>query len=148
MRPSVLLSDQSDREHALDLAWLDRLGGLALPKVLEVQKDDSVMPDLEEIEVTLVDDPTIARVHGEFMDLPDPTDVITFHHGEILISIDTAERQAREYGRPWQQEVGLYLVHGLLHLAGYYDKSPEDFECMAAVQERILAACLDSLSHD
>ena len=148
MLPKILLSDQSEREHSLDLTWLERLGQCALPHAVARHRDDGVLQALEEIEVTLVDDPTIARVHREFMNLPDPTDVITFHHGEILISIDTAERQAQDYARSWQHEVALYLVHGLLHLAGYLDKSPEDFECMAEAQERILAECLDSLNDD
>ena len=148
MQPRILLSDQSEREHPLDLAWLDRLGQCALPRVAAVQREASVLTEIEEIEITLVDDPTIAQVHGEFMNLPDPTDVITFHHGEVLISIDTAERQAHEYARSWQHEVALYIVHGLLHLGGYLDKSPEDFEWMAATQERILADCLDSLNDD
>jgi len=148
MQPKILLSDQSEREHPLDLPWLEQLGQCALPRVVAAQRDESVLRDLEEIEITLVDDPTIARVHEDFMDLPDPTDVITFHHGEILISIDTAERQAQEYERSWSHEVALYVVHGLLHLAGYLDKSPEDFECMATTQERVLSDCLASLNDD
>ena len=148
MQPKVLLSDQSEREHPLDVAWLEQLGQSALARVVAVQRNRGVLRALEEIEITFVNDPTIARVHDDFMSLPDPTDVITFHHGEILISIDTAERQAQEYGRSWQHEVALYMVHGLLHLAGYLDKSPEDFECMAAMQERILADCLVFLNDD
>ena len=54
---------------------------------------------LEEIEINLVDDATITRVHGEFLNDPTPTDVITFPHGEIFISLDTAQRQATENWR-------------------------------------------------
>ena len=55
---------------------------------------DAPLGELGEIEVSLVSDEDIARVHGEFMDDPTPTDVITFQHGEILVSLDTARREA------------------------------------------------------
>ncbi|MGY8688351.1 MAG: rRNA maturation RNase YbeY, partial [Verrucomicrobiales bacterium] len=113
-----------------------------LPKVIGRQRPESVLSSLTEVEITLIDDATIAHLHALFMDLPEPTDVITFHHGEVLISIETAERQAADYGRSLRDEVALYIIHGLLHLAGYLDKTPEDFECMAATQESILRDCL------
>lgn len=141
--PEILLADQSDCSHGIDLSWLRQLGKRALNAALAVPREASVLPTLHEIEVTLVDDAEISRVHGEFMDLPEPTDVITFHHGEILISVETAVRQAGDYGRSLRDEVALYLVHGLLHLAGYEDKRPEDFEEMAALQERILKDSLN-----
>ena len=142
MQPSILLTDHSERDHPLDLAWLDQLGQRALPHVISAQRKGSMLAEFDEIEISLVNDDTIAQVHGEFMNLPTPTDVITFHHGEILISIDTAERQARDYSHSWQEEVALYIVHGLLHLAGYKDKTPEDFASMATAQARILADCI------
>ena len=143
---AILLSDQADVSHELNIERLLKLAELARPRALAAKRAGSVLESLQEVEITLVDDDTIARVHGEFMEDPTPTDVITFHHGEILISVETAERQAAEYGRSWQDEVSLYIVHGLLHLAGYLDKTPEDFKCMAAAQERILAECLAELA--
>ncbi len=140
--PEVLLADQSGHPQAPDLDWLTQLARLALSKVSLRQRDDSVLPRLTEIEITLVDDPTIARVHADFMNLGDPTDVITFHHGEILISVDTAARQAPDYQRALRDEVALYLIHGLLHLAGYRDKSPAEFDHMAQTQEDVLQDCL------
>ena len=140
--PEILLTDHSGLTHALDLDWLDQLSRSALPKVVARQRPQSVLLELEEIEITLVDDATIAQVHGQFMDIPEPTDVITFHHGEVLISVDTALRQANEYERSLRDEVALYMIHGLLHLAGYLDKTPEDFKQMAAIQEGVLEDCL------
>jgi ssRNA-specific RNase YbeY (16S rRNA maturation enzyme) len=72
-----------------------------------------------EVTVSLVDDVMIAEVHGQYMDDPTPTDVITFPYGEsgeILISVETAEAQRGEYEASWEEEVALYLVHGILHL--------------------------------
>ena len=141
--PEIVFADHSGRSHALDLDWLTRLARRALPHVIRRQTEDSVLDNLSEIEISLVDDPTIARVHADFMDLADPTDVITFHHGEILISTDTAGRQAPDYGRSLRDEVALYVIHGLLHLAGFEDKSPAEFDRMARTQEAVLQHCLE-----
>ncbi len=112
----------------------------ALPHCRAVARPGSPLPDLPEIEVSLVSDAEIAAVHGQFLDDPTPTDVITFEHGEILISVETAARQAREYGhnQPVPREIALYLIHGLLHLAGWDDHHPDEAAAMAAEQERVL----------
>mgnify|MGYP000738786712 CR=1 FL=1 len=77
---------------AVPLPWLRRAVKAAVPGCLAQgkEREDAVLATLEEVEITFVDDAEIARVHGEFLDDPTPTDVITFHHGEILISADTA----------------------------------------------------------
>ncbi|MCX6879513.1 MAG: rRNA maturation RNase YbeY [Verrucomicrobia bacterium] len=101
---------------------------------------DSPLSHLATIEVALVDDATSAQVHREFMNLEGATDVITFHHGEIVISAEVARRQAAEYAEPLPREILRYLVHGLLHLASHDDAEPADREKMAAAQETIVAA--------
>ena len=83
--------------------------------------EDSPLAHLATLEVALVDDETSDRVHRDFMNIEGPTDVITFHHGEIVIGAEVAERQAAEYGEPLAREILRYLVHGLLHLAGHED---------------------------
>jgi len=130
-------------------AWLADLGQHALPFCLTLAKPGaSVLADLTDIEVTLLSDREIALVHGEFLSDPTPTDVITFHHGEILISVETAERQAVDHGhnQPVPHEIALYLVHGLLHLAGWDDHDPAEAAQMAAHQEQILQRVLAGLS--
>lgn len=92
--------------------------------------------------VFLVDDGRIGEVHGEFFDDPSPTDVITFplgNYGEILVGVETAQRQAGEYGVPFERELALYLVHGLLHLAGHEDSSAAGQARMTALQEAIVS---------
>lgn len=106
---------------------------------------DHVLSDLDEVEVTLVDDATIAQVHLDFMDIAGATDVITFQHGEIIISRDTAVAQAAEFGEPFERELLRYMVHGLLHLHGYLDYEPEDRDAMFAVQERLVTALWNKL---
>jgi probable rRNA maturation factor len=114
-------------------------GRAALPLCLAQPGEGSgKLVDLGSIEVNLVSDETIAQVHGEFMNDPTPTDVITFHHGEIFVSLDTAQREAVRFGHSTEREALLYLIHGLLHLNGHGDKSPVEHEAMKKMQERIL----------
>lgn len=103
-------------------------------------KGDSPLHHLATLEVAFVDDETSDRVHREFMNIPGCTDVITFHHGEIVIGAQVAERQAFEYGEPYARELLRYLVHGLLHLAGHEDENPSARAIMEAAQEEIVTA--------
>lgn len=100
---------------------------------------DTPLHHLATLEVALVDDETSDRVHREFMDIEGPTDVITFHHGEIVIGAAVAGRQAAAYNEPLAREILRYLVHGLLHLAGHEDVEPATRDEMEAVQEEIVA---------
>ncbi len=79
------------------------------------------------LSVVWMDDKKIAEIHRRHMYHRGPTDVLTFNYGkgcaEILISLDTALQQARQYHQTFDQELTLYLVHGILHLAGFRDKT-------------------------
>ena len=92
----------------------------------------------EEILVVLVSDRKISKIHQQFMGVSGPTDVITFRHGEIVVSVETAARQATEYGTDLLHELRLYIAHGLLHLAGYDDHSEEGFREMAKLQSELV----------
>lgn len=112
----------------------------ALPLCLEAAASSvSDLHILPEIEVNLVDDAAIAKIHGDFLNDPTPTDVITFPHGEIFVSLDTAQRAATEHGEAYEREVLRYIVHGLLHLAGWDDQAPDDRAAMHKAQEQILS---------
>ncbi len=133
------------KAHPIPLPWLRRIAKAALPACLAASKprEDAVLATLEEVEITYVSDAEIARIHGEFLDDPTPTDVITFHHGEILISAETAARQALEHGQTLEHELALYLVHGLLHLAGWHDEEEAEAAEMARVQEAVLRMAME-----
>jgi probable rRNA maturation factor len=100
--------------------------------------EDSPLSHLATLEVALVDDPTSDQVHRDFMNIEGATDVITFHHGEIVIGAGVAERQAAEYGEPLAREILRYFVHGLLHLAGHEDEDSGERAVMEAAQEEII----------
>ena len=102
------------------------------------------LPDLTEIEASIVTDKVIGQIHAEFLGDPAPTDVITFHHGEILVSADTAAQAGPAHGLSLDEELLLYLIHGLLHLAGWDDHDPEEAAQMKIVQETILRQVIQS----
>ena len=95
---------------------------------------------LHEIFVWLVSDRRMASLHRQFVNQTGPTDVLTFQHGEIFISVETARRHARTFGNSLTRELQLYIVHGLLHLHGFDDRKQADARKMDRVQERILVA--------
>ena len=97
----------------------------------------------EEILVVLVSDRKIAAIHEQFMGIAGATDVITFQHGEIVVSVETAARQAGEYKTDLFQELRLYIAHGLLHLAGYDDHSEDGFREMAKLQNELVQKVRD-----
>lgn len=126
---------------ALDLERLTVLARAAWPLVMaRPGPEGGVLGELAEVEVSFITDEAIAEVHGRFLEDPTPTDVITFEHGEILISTETAVRQAADAGWEPRRETALYLVHGLLHLAGHEDATDEGFQRMKGLQESILDA--------
>jgi probable rRNA maturation factor len=134
------------RRHRPSLPWLRKLLKAALPLCQEEAKSpETPLLQLDEIEFSIVSDAEIARVHAEFLDDPTSTDVITFHHGEIIVSADTALRQGSEHGQSLNHELGLYLIHGLMHLGGWDDHEPSEAAEMARRQEAVLRRVCDTL---
>lgn len=129
------------RRLAVKLPALRAFAESALSECLKLRpRKSGVLKELVEIDVILVSDKRIAQIHRQFMNEPGPTDVITFQHGEIVISIETAKRQARRFGTTLEHELRLYLVHGLLHLHGFDDKTAAGAAEMKRVQERLVRA--------
>ena len=116
------------------------LEGLAQRAVNACQKFERGRPndELNEIFVLLISDRRMAWLHRQFLNQSGPTDVITFQHGEIFISVETARRQARQFGTSLTGELQLYIVHGLLHLHGYNDRTPSETRRMRAAEASVL----------
>jgi len=122
--------------------FVGRLAQMGVAALRLIDQRGLVLTTLpSEVTVSLVDDVMIAEVHGQYMDDPTPTDVITFPYGEsgeILISVETAEAQRGEYEASWEEEVALYLVHGILHLCGYEDTNGEGQARMNRLQNSLV----------
>ena len=101
------------------------------------------------LSVAIVDDGCIAHLNQTYLGHRGPTDVLSFDlrdseqdarvDGELILSYDTAARQARQRGHSIQAELMLYAVHGTLHLLGYDDREPADAERMHQVEDAILS---------
>ncbi|HEY2801836.1 MAG TPA: rRNA maturation RNase YbeY [Chthoniobacterales bacterium] len=126
------------RKVAIDRVALENFARWALPFCATERGPG--LTNLEEVNILLISDRRIAQLHQRFMQIAGPTDVITFQHGEIFISVETAKRQARTHHTSVLHELQLYLVHGLLHLRGFDDRDPQARRKMQAVQEKIMAA--------
>jgi len=117
-----------------------------------------------ELSISLVSDAAIRRLNRDYRDKDKATDVLSFSQveergatlpnperipnnretvlGDIVISIDTAARQAQEYGIGLDQRLCTLLIHGFLHLIGYdHERSARD-ERLMRTRERELAAIL------
>jgi len=132
--PSLELLNRQ-RKRRIDTRLFRAFAELAIAKVVERFGPNSLP---EEIIVVLVSDALISRIHRDFMATDGPTDVITFQHGEIFISVDTAESQGKKFSSDLERELRLYFVHGLLHLSGLDDLTDQGFAEMATAQEAIV----------
>lgn len=140
MLPSLLWSNRQ-RAVKVDLPKIRRIVEVALPLCVgRPRRKGAVLP--AEVEITLLGEAAIAKVHGEFLEDPTPTDVITFEHGEILIGVPIAAANARKFRHPADHEVALCAIHGLLHLLGYDDLIEKEKVIMHARQEEILKMAL------
>jgi len=108
-----------------------------------------------EVAVTFVDDQYIRELNLRYRGRDEPTDVLSFSMregeegeglppeadhllGDVIISLERAQRQADEYGHSLAREVGFLTVHGLLHLLGYDHEDATGEGEMLARQEEIL----------
>jgi probable rRNA maturation factor len=103
------------------------------------------------LSVSLVTDAAIRKLNRQFRKKDQATDVLSFPAGEmpevrgqprqlgdVVISLDTAERVARGLGRPVETELCRYLAHGVLHLLGHDHVRPSDARRMRALENRLL----------
>lgn len=112
-----------------------------------------------EVDVSLVDEPTIHQINRDYRNVDRVTDVISFAFnddkseegliadpniphmlGEIFICVPRALEQAKEIGNSEQREMCFLFCHGLLHLLGYDHMKEEDAKIMFPLQDKILDA--------
>jgi len=99
--------------------------------------------------VVLVDSDTIRQYNRDFLQHDYPTDTISFPienrrseghlEGEVLVCTEIAKDRAKEFGWTAEEELLLYVVHGMLHLAGFDDATPEQQTIMQEKEREYLA---------
>jgi probable rRNA maturation factor len=126
-----------------------RLKSVAKKLLREVGEADSALS------LSLVDDPQIQELNREHRGKDKPTDVLSFPLyeageasrgdgerllGDVVISIETARRQAADYDAPLQNELYRLLIHGILHVLGHDHEEPAQRAAMEAEERRLAAA--------
>ena len=122
-----------------------------------VLQREGVAEDVE-VSLLLVNDERIQELNRDYRGMDQPTDVLSFALrdgggepeyesgeedlllGDIVISIETAQRQALEYGHSLERELGFLFVHGCLHLLGYDHGTEEEGRIMGEKEETILTS--------
>jgi probable rRNA maturation factor len=130
------------RKIPVNTADLQEFASRAVCRCLPLRKRRRThLSKLEEVFVWLISDRRMSRLHREFLGQAGSTDVLTFQHGEIFISVETTKRHARAFGNSLVRELQLYIVHGLLHLHGFDDRTQPGACRMEKMQAKILTGC-------
>lgn len=99
-----------------------------------------------EIEIVFLTDGAIKPINKRYKKSARSTDVLSFDLGEraqILISSDMALRNCRVFNTSFENELIIYVIHGILHLSGYDDENTKDrlkmFQKQDSIMERLCA---------
>lgn len=130
-----------------------------LQEGIDAVADLNGLAEEAEVDVTIVDDEEIHELNRQYRGMDKPTDVLSFAldegeedepemiggpeehlYGDIIISAETALRQAEEYGHGLEREMTYLAVHGMFHLLGYDHMTEEDKAEMRAKEEEALRA--------
>ncbi len=140
----LLLTLDAEDDEPPDLPWLQRM----LERVVGRLDLKSA-----ELSVVIVDDETMTELNHRFKQRRNTTDVLAFDmadepaeagrlrsnvEGEVYVCLPEARRQAGRRGHPVGHELLLYMTHGLLHLVGYDDADPEQFQRMHEQEDDLL----------
>lgn len=106
-----------------------------------------------ELSLLLTDDATVKGLNWTYRGVDKTTDVLSFSQrededpdtwtdllGDVIISVEQAQRQAVDYGHSVAREIGFLTVHGVLHLMGWDHERPDDEARMMAKTEEILGS--------
>lgn len=133
------------------------LAGRVVKRLAEQMLEDLGVSD-SELSILLCDDSVIQAINLEHRQKDKPTDVLSFPQaeftrpevpeagnqlamlGDVVISLDTAERQARARRRPLLNEVRFLLAHGVLHLLGYDHMTPAEKSQMTKRTRQLVKA--------
>jgi probable rRNA maturation factor len=98
------------------------------------------------VDVAVIDDHSMRKLNSQYLQHDRPTDVLSFVlereasslEGQIVVSVETAVREAPQFGWSSDEELLLYVVHGALHLVGLNDKTAEETVQMRAAETQYL----------
>jgi len=120
-------------------------------RILEILDQDHL-----ELSMSLVDNHEIQELNARYRNKNEPTDVLSFPLegpfpkgvqllGDVVISVEKAEEQARKRKKTLAEEIQALLVHGILHLLGYdHERSSEEARIMRALERKIARSLVRS----
>ena len=104
---------------------------------------------LENLNYTFVSDKALLKINNDFLKHNTYTDIITFNYnegkkvlGDIFISIDRVKENAKKFDVSFEEELHRVMIHGVLHLCGYKDKSKADSDLMRKKEGQSLKVLL------
>lgn len=136
--PPAMDSDSDPAKQAYRILVANEQASLAIDEARLAVAARCILADSEYpaamVSIAVVDDPTIRALNVQYLQHDYPTDVLSFVleesprrvEGELVVSADTATREAQEAGWSPLDELLLYVIHGTLHLVGYDDHEPAD----------------------
>lgn len=153
----IEVNDESGFEPAVGAVELSELAAYVL--------DEMRVHPQADLSILLVDEAQMEVLHKEWMDLPGPTDVMSFPMdelrpapvgtepkpgmlGDIVVCPSVAARQALESGHATMEEILLLVTHGILHLLGYDHADEGEKAKMFELQRRLLLTFLARKPHD
>lgn len=152
----------------MDLTIYDETDGQVSPAQLALVRDvlqfaarQLSLEDSTEMSVTMMTNPAIRKLNQQYRGVDRATDVLSFaaeesgdetpiimdpelaaelpeNLGDLFVSIDKVEEQAKFLGHSVDRELGFLVVHGFLHLNGYDHEKPADEQRMFDLQQEIL----------
>jgi probable rRNA maturation factor len=133
--------ENRNKSYTIRASFIKKVIGMVLSRLKKTE-------DLE-IEVIFVDDPAIKKLNKIYKKSDRTTDVLSFGLdarvfgikkliGSVFISLDTARANAERFRTSFEEEIVLYVIHGILHLAGYDDGTNAEIRRMRAEEKRIL----------
>lgn len=115
-------------------------------KILSLAKEEN-----SSVSLVFVNDESMRALNRKYRKIDRPTDCLTFPMregedsqlnpellGDVVISVDTAKRNAKSFGTDIKDEATLYIIHGILHLLGFNDTDRRERAKMKSLEENIL----------
>lgn len=122
-----------------------KLGKRAIHKIVCKLKKELNLT-VADLEINFVDKNLIHSINKEYLNHDYSTDIITFNYskdnsileGEIFISLDDAEENAKKFKVLFENEITRLVIHGILHMIGYDDIEPAEKRKMKKEENRLL----------
>jgi len=142
-RTAIILKNNIEIIDAVQLVSLDEARYIRLVNWI-LKSEKATQP--WNISIIFIDDRFIVQLNERFLQRSNPTDVISFNltdspnqaEGEIYISVETAQRNAKEYAEDLDNELSRLAAHGVYHLLDYDDATPEQRQEMTNLENKAL----------